>query len=103
MVIFPEGTRSSTGELLPFKLGGFVIPLKSKVNVVPISIWGTRNILPKGALWFRNPSNKKVWVYIGKPIEIKDLNNRNKERLAQMVRERILKGLEIIKKNKEVE
>jgi len=103
LVIFPEGTRSPTGELLPFKLGGFVIPLKSKVNVVPISIWGTRNILPKGALWFKNPSNKKVWVYIGKPIEIKDLNSRDKERLAQIVRERILKGLEIIKKNKEVE
>jgi 1-acyl-sn-glycerol-3-phosphate acyltransferase len=103
LVIFPEGTRSPTGELLPFKLGGFIIPLKSKIPVVAVSIWGTRDILPKGALWFRISSRKKVKVYIDEPIETKDLSGKDKERLAQLVREKILRGLEIIKKEEEVE
>lgn len=103
LIIFPEGTRSKTGELLPFKLGGFVISLKSKVPVVPVSIWGTKDILPKGAFWFKVSSRKKVKVYIDEPIEMKDFSGRDKEKLAQLVREKILKGLEILKKGEEVE
>jgi len=99
LVIFPEGTRSPTGELLPFKLGGFIIPLKSKTSIVPVAIWGTRDILPKGSIWFRVSGNKKVKVYIDEPIEVKDFNIKDKEKLSQLVRDKILKGLEIIKKN----
>ncbi|PMP68281.1 MAG: 1-acyl-sn-glycerol-3-phosphate acyltransferase [Thermodesulfobacterium geofontis] len=98
IVIFPEGTRSKTGELLPFKLGGFLIPLKSKVPVVAVSIWGTKDILPKGSLWFKVSLRKNVKVYIDEPIETKDFSGKDKEKLAQLVREKILKGLEILKK-----
>jgi len=44
-----------------------------------------------------------VKVYIDEPIETKDLSGKDKERLAQLVRERILRGLEIIKKEEGVE
>jgi len=93
LVIFPEGTRSRTGELLPFKKGGMLIPLKAQVPVCPLAIYGTRNILPKGSLWF-SLKKREVCVYVGSLIETKGMTLRDKEKLSQMVREEISRGLE---------
>lgn len=49
--IAPEGTRSPTGKLLPFKKGGFVLAFEMGVPILPVTIVGTRNVLPaKGLL-----------------------------------------------------
>ena len=48
-LIFPEGTRSRTGELLPFKKGGFVMALKAGAPVVPVAITGARDAMRKGS------------------------------------------------------
>jgi 1-acyl-sn-glycerol-3-phosphate acyltransferase len=48
MTVFPEGTRSKTGELLPFKKGPFYMALESGVSVIPITVLGTRTIWSKG-------------------------------------------------------
>ena len=48
MTVFPEGTRSKTGDLLPFKKGPFYMALESDVSVVPMTVLGTREIWPKG-------------------------------------------------------
>ncbi|WP_169928233.1 lysophospholipid acyltransferase family protein [Labilithrix luteola] len=49
--IAPEGTRSPSGELLPFKKGGFVLAFEMGVPILPVTIVGTRNVLPaKGLL-----------------------------------------------------
>ena len=46
-LLYPEGTRSETGELQPFKKGGFILAIMSKLSVVPITIIGARSVLPK--------------------------------------------------------
>jgi 1-acyl-sn-glycerol-3-phosphate acyltransferase len=50
MSVFPEGTRSQTGELLPFKKGPFYMALDAGVPIVPMTIVGTRAIWPKGSI-----------------------------------------------------
>jgi 1-acyl-sn-glycerol-3-phosphate acyltransferase len=48
--IFPEGTRSRTGKMLPFKKGSFYLAMQSGAPVVPVSIWGTETMMTKGTL-----------------------------------------------------
>src|SRR5215204_2846626 len=50
---FPEGTRSRTGELLPFKKGGFIMALKGRAPIVPVAISGARDAMKKGSLVIR--------------------------------------------------
>ena len=50
VVFFPEGTRSPTGELLPFKKGAFRMALDLGLPILPITITGTRSILPTKTL-----------------------------------------------------
>lgn len=50
VIIFPEGTRTRDGQLLPFKRGGFLLAMKAGVPVVPVSIAGSFLINPGGTL-----------------------------------------------------
>lgn len=61
MLFFPEGTRSKTNELLPFKLGAFKLALENKVPIVPIALAGTHDLIPKGS---RIPSRAHVFIHI---------------------------------------
>jgi len=65
-LIFPEGTRSRTGELLPFKKGGFVMASRGDATIVPLAILGTRQAMRKGSPIIRPVT---VTVRIGAPIE----------------------------------
>jgi 1-acyl-sn-glycerol-3-phosphate acyltransferase len=65
--IAPEGTRSTTGELMPFKKGGFVLALDIGAPILPITIQGTRDVLPSHGLLSRR--GVEVHVTIHKPIE----------------------------------
>lgn len=52
VMIFPEGTRSKTGELLPFKDGAFRLAIEEGVPILPIAVAGTRNAIAKGSYRF---------------------------------------------------
>lgn len=65
VIVYPEGTRTTNGELQPFKKGAFHLAAKSKTHIIPLHIHGTRRALPKGGLLLRkNP----VHVRFGAPI-----------------------------------
>src|SRR3954467_2555440 len=53
VMIFPEGTRSRTRELLPFKDGAFRLAIEAGVPILPIAIAGTRRAMAKGTFQFR--------------------------------------------------
>ncbi|NVM23199.1 MAG: 1-acyl-sn-glycerol-3-phosphate acyltransferase, partial [Desulfobacterales bacterium] len=66
VVIFPEGTRSTDGQILPFKAGGFYLAIHSGRPIVPVVIYGTRNVMPKGSLRIR-PG--RIIISINPPVE----------------------------------
>jgi 1-acyl-sn-glycerol-3-phosphate acyltransferase len=75
VVVFPEGTRSSDGEIKPFKKGGFYLATDSGRPIVPVVIWGTRQVMPKGKLSIRPGP---IVLSINKPIEtVPYKKNRN--------------------------
>lgn len=65
----PEGTRSTTGELLPFKKGGFVLAMEMSAPILPVTIQGTRDVLPAHGMFSRR--GIQVHVTIHAPIETK--------------------------------
>ena len=85
-LIFPEGTRSRTGELLPFKKGGFILAIKGQAPVVPIAIAGARDALRKGSLLIYPVT---VRVRIGEPVETAGMTLDDRDALVTAVRERI--------------
>jgi 1-acyl-sn-glycerol-3-phosphate acyltransferase len=82
-LIFPEGTRSRTGQLLPFKKGGFVMAIKAGVPVVPVAIAGGRNAMRKGSAFVR-PVH--VSVRIGRPVPTAGLSLDDRDELVERVR-----------------
>ncbi len=83
---FPEGTRSRTGALLPFKRGPFLMALKAQVPVVPVAIQGGTAAMRKGSPIVRPAT---VSVRIGEPMETRGLDISDRERLADQVRTRV--------------
>jgi len=86
-LVFPEGTRSRTEELLPFKKGSFIMAIKAQVPVVPVAIRGGRSAMAKGSAIIR-PA--RVEVRIGQPIETAGLGLGDRNRLVDQVRRAIL-------------
>lgn len=92
-LIFPEGTRSRTSEMLPFKKGGFIMAIKAQAPIVPVAVSGGRAAMQKGS-WFVRPV--MVDVKIGEPVETAGLDLDDRDALIDRVRTRI----EELRKNK---
>lgn len=88
VVLFAEGTRTTTGELLPFKKGSFVLAIHAGVPIIPVTISGTINIHNK-ANWLSINTGKEVEVIFGEPIAVNGYTLERREELLGLVRDRI--------------
>jgi 1-acyl-sn-glycerol-3-phosphate acyltransferase len=87
VMIMPEGTRSRTGELLPFRDGAFRVAIEKQLPVLPISVAGTRNCMAPGTFRFQRA---RAEARVLPPIEttgmtmadVEDLKNRVREQIA---------------------
>jgi 1-acyl-sn-glycerol-3-phosphate acyltransferase len=85
-VVFPEGTRSRTGELLPFKKGALIMAIKAQAPVVPVALAGGRAAMRKGSplIW---PAT--VTVEFTPPVSTTGLTMDDRDRLVEQVRSAI--------------
>ena len=89
-LIYPEGTRSETGDLLPFKKGGFILAIRSQLPIVPVTIIGAGEVLSKGSFTI---NQGQIKIIISKPIPTRNLEVNNKEELIESCRNTIMKNL----------
>jgi len=85
-LIFPEGTRSRTGEMLPFKKGGFVMAIKAGAPIVPVAISGGRHAMQRGSSIIRPV---RISIRVGQPVETVGVSLDERDELIALVRERI--------------
>lgn len=88
LTIFVEGTRSRDGRLLPFKKGPFFLAMESGAPCIPISIYGTERMMPKGSVAVR-PGTAHITFHA--PIHPRNYSTR--EELSTAVRAAIASGL----------
>lgn len=91
VVVFPEGTRSADGRLLPFKKGGFILAMQAKVPIIPVAIDGSCRVQRKHT---RTVHPGTIRVTIFPPIPTKDLVASDRDALMEMVRHPISRALE---------
>jgi len=87
---FPEGTRSRTNRLMPFKNGAFKMAHKAKAPVVPISICGASKVMPSYWMFPFKPAHNVCKVVVHEPVESE---GKTEEELAEAVRKAIISGL----------
>jgi 1-acyl-sn-glycerol-3-phosphate acyltransferase len=86
--LFPEGTRTRDGSLQPFKKGGFKFALQTGLPVVPVTIVGTRQLLPRGSVVFRPGP---IRMHLDAPLPTAGLSDADLPALMQSVRDAMLK------------
>jgi 1-acyl-sn-glycerol-3-phosphate acyltransferase len=90
VMMFPEGTRSPNGELLPFKDGAFQLAIDAGVPVLPVALAGTRNCRPKGSKWF---GRARALARVLEPVDTSKMTGADVERLRERVRDQIRAAL----------
>ncbi|MBA3002888.1 MAG: AMP-binding protein [Desulfurivibrio sp.] len=91
LIFFPEGTFRSEPGLLPFRLGAFVVAARVGMSVVPITLSGTRALLPGEIVW---PRFSKLQVRIGAPVSAQGDDWQAALQLHEVVRGEMLKQME---------
>lgn len=86
VVVFPEETRTKSGELLPFKKGAAHLALASGLPILPLGLAGTFRVLPRGTLVI---TPGPVVLAVGDPIETEGRHRRDRAALTEELRERV--------------
>lgn len=92
VLVFPEGTRSRTGELLPFHNGAFLLAIEAGVPVVPIGIRGSYEILVSGSMRIR--PGLDVVITVGPAIETNGYSRKERGELALKVHDAVRRCLD---------
>lgn len=92
VVMFPEGTRSDTGVLGVFKRGAFKLALDLELPILPLTLVGTKNVLPNRSL---NLMPGKVKMIIHEPIDISQYKEDNIQELMHYAKDIVGKGLPV--------
>ncbi len=79
IVVFPEGERSPTGQMLSFRRGAFYIAMQAQADVVPLAILGTYEALPIGSAHLRRRALRLV---VGDPIPVTEFTRKDLGALA---------------------
>jgi 1-acyl-sn-glycerol-3-phosphate acyltransferase len=85
LIVFPEGTRSRDGTLLPFKKGPFIAALHLQLPIVPVVCCGTREVMPKGGYLAIVPGD--IDIYVEAPIATRGLGYEDRDALRVRVRD----------------
>jgi 1-acyl-sn-glycerol-3-phosphate acyltransferase len=91
VVTFPEGTRSKDGIIKPFKQGMFHLAIQAGVPIVPISLIGAHEIMPKRTLMIK-PG--RVTMVIGRPVDVSGYTIETRSELIELVRGTIVRNFE---------
>jgi len=90
IMFFAEGTRSSDGRLKEFKKGGFNVALEKSYPILPVTVNGSRHVLPKGSIVF---TPGRIHVVVGDPIDTRGFNHDTMAELMTKTREAIQSNL----------
>jgi 1-acyl-sn-glycerol-3-phosphate acyltransferase len=90
VMFFPEGTRSANGRMGELKKGGFMMALEMGLPILPVSISGSRHVLPSKALWLL-PGRIEITVH--EPVDVSGYSLERRERLMHDVASAIRSGL----------
>lgn len=96
VIFFVEGTRTRTGELLPFKKGAFHFALEKRTKILPTAIAGSFGVLAK-VPWWRIHPGRDIELIFGKPIEVTPVDDEARsdeiQRLLDATRQQIATAL----------
>lgn len=87
VMVFAEGTRSPDGQIHEFKKGGFMIAIARKIPILPVTVNGSRRVLPKRSLVVK-PG--KIQVVIGDPIDTSDYTTDTVQKLIDKTRQEVM-------------
>jgi 1-acyl-sn-glycerol-3-phosphate acyltransferase len=92
VMIFPEGTRSKTGEMLPFRSGAFRMAAETGCPIQPIAVTGTREAIRKGSMMF---GRADVVVRILDPVPVPEGSDEERQELVKRIRDQTREAIQV--------
>jgi len=85
-VIFPEGGRTNNGQIKPFLPGAFFLAIKAQVDIIPVALVGTYELLPMDTYHIKS---RPLEMRVGEPIPTAGLTLRDMERVSADVQKAV--------------